>query len=95
MVNDHVGSNAEYNEDQHRGYGYGVRNNEEERILEFCAAMNMKIGNTIFQKRSSHLITYESGPSKTEVDYYFVWRNKRKFFKDIKILPIEECITEH
>ena len=76
-------------------YGYGVRNNEEERILEFCAAMNMKIGNTIFKKRSSHLITYESGPSKTEVDYYFVWRNKRKFFKDIKILPIEECITEH
>ena len=95
MVNDHVGSNAEHNEDQHRGYGYGVRNNEEERILEFCAAMNMKIGNTIYKKRSSHLITYESGPSKTEVDYYFVWRNKRKFFKDIKILPIEECITEH
>ena len=33
-------------------YGYGVRNNEEERILEFCATMNMKIGNTL--KRSSH-----------------------------------------
>ena len=84
---------AERNEDQHRGYGYGVRNYEEERFLEFCAAMNMKIGNTL--KRASHLITYESGPSKTEVDYYFAWRNKRKFLKDIKILPIEECITEH
>ena len=25
------------NEDQHGGYGYGVRNKERERILEFCA----------------------------------------------------------
>ena len=32
------------------------------RILEFCAAMNMTVGNILFKKRASQLIIYESGP---------------------------------
>ena len=32
------------------------------RILEFCAAMNMTVGNILFKKRASLLIIYESGP---------------------------------
>ena len=34
---------------------------KEERILEFCAATNMTVGNILFKKRASLLITYESG----------------------------------
>ena len=33
-------------EDQHGGYGYGVRKKEGEIIHEFFAAMNMTVGNT-------------------------------------------------
>ena len=32
------------------------------RILEFCAAMNMTVGNILFKRRASLLIIYESGP---------------------------------
>ena len=32
------------------------------RILEFCAAMNITVGNILFKKRASLLIIYESGP---------------------------------
>ena len=63
-------------EDQYGGYGYGVRNMERERNLEFCAAMNMAVA-----LRASHLVTYESGPSKTQVDYCLVRRIQRKFLK--------------
>ena len=40
---------------------------EGERILEFCAAMNLTVGNTLFKKRASYLFTYEFGPSKTQI----------------------------
>ena len=61
-----VGSKPENYEDQHGGEGYGVRNKEGERILEYCAAMNITVGNKLFKKRASQTATYESGPSKTQ-----------------------------
>ena len=36
---------------------------------------------------ASHLVTYESDSSKTQVDYCLVRRNQRTFLKDIKVLP--------
>ena len=69
----HIHCNAKDFEHQFRDYGYGLKNNEGERILEFCAAVNTVVENTIFKlkKRASHLVTYVPGPSKTQVD--FVW----------------------
>ena len=48
-----------------------------------------------FKKRASQLVTYKSGPSKTQLDYSLTGRNQRKLLKDIKVLPREECITQH
>ena len=48
--------------------------------------MNMTVRNTLFQKRVSHQATYDFSPSKTQVDYFLVRRNQRKFLKDIKSL---------
>ena len=57
-----------------------------EKILEFCAATNTTVGNMLFRKRAICLVTYEFGPSKTQVDYRFVRRNQRKIFKDTKVI---------
>ena len=56
------------------------------RILEFCAAMNMIVGNTFFKKRNTQIVTYESGPSKTPVDYCLERGDQRKFVKGISIV---------
>ena len=64
---------------QHGGYGYRVWTKEGESIHEFCAAMNMTVGNTSEIFSLSHL--------KTQVDYCLVRRNQRKFSKGIKVLP--------
>lgn len=37
----------------------GVRNREKERILGFYEAMNVTVGNTLFKKRATHLVTNE------------------------------------
>ena len=34
--------------DQHGSYDCGVKNEEVERIIYFCAAMSMILGNTLF-----------------------------------------------
>ena len=63
-VNGHVGSNPEDYEGPHGCYSYRVKNNEGEAILEFCAAMNIAIGNTFLKKRASHRVSFEFGLSK-------------------------------
>ena len=82
-------------EDQYGEYGLGVKNKEEGQILEFYTAINMRVGKILFHKRKSHPVTYESGPSKMQVEYCLVRRDQRKFVKDMKALPSERCITQH
>ena len=91
--NGDVGNNAEDYQDEHGAYGYGVRKRKGERILEFCANMNMTLESTLFKKRASPLITYRSGPSKTS--RLVSTRDQRKFLKDFNVLPIEEFINQH
>lgn len=67
---------------QHGLYGDGVRNKESEKILESLCTMNLTVAKTIFNKRAIHLVTYESGLSKTLVDCCLVRRNQRTFLEE-------------
>ena len=92
--NGHVGRSRSGYEGIHGGYGYGDRN-KGDRILEFCAALNMFVGNTCFKKKDSHLVTFESGLARTQIDYFLLRQNQRKYLCDVKVIPSEECITQH
>ena len=82
--NSHVGSNPENYEDQHGSICYGVRKKGGEMIPEFCEATNMTVGNTLSKKRASHLATYESGPSKTQINNCLVRRQQNEAFEKYK-----------
>ncbi|KAK3893367.1 hypothetical protein Pcinc_002801 [Petrolisthes cinctipes] len=92
--NGHVGKTSDGFEEVHEGNGYGERNTGE-RILEFGFAMDMLVANTVFKKRESHLVTYESGTAKTQVDYLLVRKKDRKLLSDVKVIPSEEIVTQH
>ena len=49
----------------------------------------------IIQKRNSHLITYASGDHETQVDYILFRKGLRKYIRDVKVIPGEECLTQH
>ena len=55
--NGHVGREAAGYESVRGGSGYGERNADGDRVLEFAVANDFVIGNTFFVKRDSHLIT--------------------------------------
>ena len=76
-------------------FGYGTRNPEGERILEFSNATEMVVANTLFKKRDSRLVTYESGNSSTQIDYVMVRKANRKLVRDVKVIAGEECAPQH
>ena len=56
----------------HGDMGFGTRNAEGERILEFGNVVGMAVCNTFFKKEDSKLITYHSGDNRSMIDYLMV-----------------------
>ena len=87
--NGHIGKTAVGYEGIHGGNGYGNRNEEGDKALDFAVANNFLICNTFFRKRDSHLITYHSGVTKTQIDFIMVRKDLFKSTKDVKAIPSE------
>ena len=51
--------------------------------------------NTCFQKKKSRLVTFRSGETETMIDYMFVNNKYRSSFKDVKVIPGEEIVSQH
>ena len=63
--NGHIGDTTDGYDGIHGGTGFGKRNSEGERILDFAMAADLVVSNSFFKKRLSHLVTYQSGSSKS------------------------------
>ena len=50
-------------------------------LLEFAVAMDLVVGNTFFVKDDTKKITYQSGDSKSQIDYILVRREDKSFLK--------------
>ena len=94
-LNGHVGKNSDGFEEIHGGHGYGVRNAEGERILEFGEAASMIVCGTQFKKEESKLVSYSSGGSNTTVDYLMTRKRDRGYLRDAKGFPGEEVVSQH
>ena len=94
-LNGHVGKSARGYEQVHGGFGYGTRNREGDRILDFCSAGSMVVTNTNFKKPTNHLITYKSGKNKTQIDYILISSTHKHLVKDVKVIPREEIFPQH
>ena len=79
----------------HGGNGFGVRNTEGEMLLEFAHAMDLAVANTWFMEEEAKKVTYESGGNKSVVDYILVRKGERAMVRDAKVIPREECLSQH
>jgi hypothetical protein len=94
-LNGHVGSTRVGFEGVHRGFGYGSRNQEGEGILNFALAYDLIVGNTLFRKRISHLVTFNSGQHCSQIDFILARREDRHACLDCKVIPEECVISQH
>ena len=72
-----------------------MEGSEGERILEYALAYDLFLGNTCFKKRDSHLITYRSGNTATQIDFMLFQKSLRKLVMDVKVIPGEEVALQH
>ena len=93
--NGHIGTNAAGYDGVHGGYGFGDRNMDGERLLEFAESLDLVICNSLFKKRKSHLVTYSSGGAQTQSDYILTRLKDHKLLKDAKAVHSEECVSQH
>ena len=50
-LNGHIGTTSAGFEAVHEGFGYGSRNQEGEKVLDFVVAFDLMIANTFFRKQ--------------------------------------------
>lgn len=51
--------------------------------------------NTLFKKEEKKLVTFESGGVRSTIDYLLVRRGDRGMIKNVKVIPGEECVSQH
>ena len=61
----------------------------------YALAYDLFLGNTCFKKRDSHLITYRSGNTATQIDFMLFRKSLRKLVMDVKVIPGEEVALQH
>ncbi|KAH1262945.1 Phosphoinositide phospholipase C 6 [Glycine max] len=94
-LNGHVGSVARGFEGVYGGFGLGEMNEEGKSILEFSEALDLSIANTWFKKREEHLITYKSGGTCSQIDFFLIRKSDRKYCLNCKVIPGESLTTQH
>lgn len=93
--NGHIGRDSDGFEGVHGGHGLGERNQEGERILEFATAHDLVVGNSFFRKSEEHMVTYQSGGHRSQIDYFLLRKSDLKHARNIKVIAGEECATQH
>ena len=91
----HIGSRSIAFENVHGGQALEKRNHEGERLLEFAIANELVVGNSRFKEKFEHLVTYQPGDCKTQIDYILYKRSFRKMVSNVKVIVGEECATQH
>ena len=94
-LNCHLGTDNTGYEEVMGLYGYGVQNEDGVALLDVCKNHHLKVANTIFRKAPEKLITYKSGGVSTQIDL-ILWKSRKDIcLMNCKVIPGEECLTQH
>jgi len=63
--------------------------------LDFVVTFDLTILNSFCNKKEDHLLTFRSGISRTQIDYFLIRENNRRMCEDCKVIPSECLGTQH
>jgi len=93
--NGHIGVHSDGYDSAHGGFGFGERNIGGVYLLDFAVAFDLPVINSFFKKKEHHLVTFKSGLSRTQIDYFLIRADNRRLCKDCKVIPNELLGTQH
>ena len=85
----HIGGDSSGYKSAHGGFGFGVRNSGGVVVMDFAIAYDLLVVNSLFKKREDHLVTFNSGSFKTQIDYFLTRADSRRSCRDCKVIPSE------
>ena len=93
-LNGHVRTSRYGFDNVHGGFSFRERNEPGNLILDFALSYDLILANTWFRKRESDLITFRSGSSASQIDF-FLTRKVNRGCMDCKVVPGESVVTQH
>lgn len=91
----HVESVSRGFEGLHWEYGLGDINAVEKSNLDFSSTFDLTITNTCFRKRDGHIITYKSGVTCSQIDFFLIKKSDKNIWLDCKVILGESLTTQH
>ena len=78
-------------------HGMGTRNDNGERLVEFCAMNNLVIGGTLFTHRDIHKLTWTSpnGRDKNQIDHLMINGTWRRSLLDVRTKRSADVGSDH
>lgn len=78
-------------------FGLGARNDNGQRVVDFCKRHNLFVTNTWFQQKKSAQHTWVSpdGKTKNQIDYILVDKRFRNGILNSKSMPGADCESDH
>ena len=58
-------------------------------LLDFCDQKELCVANTWYKNKDKRKATYRSGGNDTEIDFVLIGKEKRKYVRDVKVIPGE------
>ena len=96
-LNAKVGEDNEGCESIMGKHGIGVRNENGDRLVEFCSLNNLVITGTIFPHRRIHRLTWTSpgGGTMNQIDHVLVSRQHRTSIMDPRVMRGADIASDH
>ena len=78
-------------------FDFGVQNEAEQRLIEFCQENALVIANTLFQQHKRRLYTWTSpdGQHQNQIDYILCSQKWRNSIQSAKTRPGADCGSDH
>ena len=93
-LNGHVGTSRYGFDSVHGGFSFGERNEPVDSRF-FTLSYDLILANTWFKKRESHLITFRSESSASQIDFFLTRKVDRGCCMDCKVVPGESVVTQY
>ena len=87
--NGHIGVDWDGYDAVYGSFGYGERNTGGVSVLDFAVAYEFLVVNSYLKKKEDHLVTFKSGSFKTQIDYFLMRADSRRYCKDYKVILSE------
>ena len=86
-MNAKVGSYNMYCDRTMRKHGCGTRNENGERLIDFCNMNNLVIGGTLFPHQDIHKLTWRSpsGRDKNQIDHLMINDTWKRSLPDVRV----------